>query len=121
LLQARKCIPYRNSFQTFLVVRMRPDGTGTAIKGRLGMHVIVRALLVLWLTPLVGGVSALAYGAMIAPTHDGLAVSGGEVAACVILALGIVLVGVGRYVARHEAPFLKNFLMETLNASPRSS
>ena len=56
-LSLRKRIFYRNSFQTSLSAKIRPERGGTVISGEMGMDTLVRAFLVIWFggVILIGG------------------------------------------------------------------
>src|SRR5262245_4778015 len=119
-LQLRKRIGYRNSFQTVLRASLQPDGQGTRISGKAGMHPVVPVFLLLWLGVVgVFGI-VLAVGALSGSMKvDGPALSNGWVAVAmpaVMFAFGLVLLWFGRRLARDEARFLTDFLIATLDA-----
>lgn len=112
---------YRNSFQTYLTAELRPDGTGTAITGTMGLHPFVWAFMALWFAvlTLVGGLAALMFVAsfVAAPTvRQGASGWGAVLILPGMLAFGIALVAFGRYLARSEAGFLVDFMVRTLDA-----
>ena len=53
----RRRIMYRNSFQTVLRARMRPERGGTVISGTCGMHPLVKGFMLIWFggVILIGG------------------------------------------------------------------
>ena len=55
-LSLRRRISYRNSFQTVLRARMRPERGGTLISGTCGMHPLVKAFMLVWF----GGLALIA-------------------------------------------------------------
>lgn len=118
-LRLRKRIRYRNSFQSFLTATMRPEAGGTLISGEVAMHPFVRVFMFMWLggVLLIGGTMFLAtVGSMVigSGSHHQNAWMG-VVIPPVMLAFGFGLVCFGRYLAREEARFLKDFLIRTLD------
>lgn len=119
-LRLRKRIKYRNSFQSFLTATLRRDNGGTIISGRVAMHPFVRVFMFIWFGGgiLIGGtIFVIAIGSMV--FGSGRQPEGawlGIVMPPVLLAFGYGLVRFGRYLARHEATFLTDFLIETLEA-----
>jgi hypothetical protein len=47
-MRLRKRIGYGNSFQSYLTATMRPEAGGTAISGKIAMHPLVRAAMIVW-------------------------------------------------------------------------
>lgn len=119
-LRLRKRIGYRSSFQTSLVAEIHPEGAGAVAVGRYGMFPATKAFLVVWigLVGLVAGAFFLAMAASFfqgsGPRQDdlgsGLLISSG------MLLFGVVLVGLGRLLARDEAKFLTGFLVRLWEA-----
>lgn len=107
-LYARKRVDYRNSFQTVLTARLRPNGTGTHVSVSTGMSGMVRAFMTVWF----GFFIVLGLG-MAFSAEPGSAIYPGG-----FIAFGIGLVSAGRWVARGEAEFLTAFLVETLDLEP---
>jgi len=111
-------IGYRNSFQTFMFGAAQADGRGTRIVARTGMHPFAAVFMTLWLS-----VIALASAIGVA----GLAqAEPGETAPWFVilvpvgmLAFGIALVGIGRWIARNERARLVEFLERTVEAKAR--
>jgi hypothetical protein len=103
-LHARKRIGYRNSFQTVLVARLRPSGGGTHVSVSTGMSGLIVAFLIVWF-----GFSALLGLALAFSDAPSMAMY-----ALGFIAFGIALVSVGRYLARDEAEFLTEFLIDSL-------
>ena len=120
--RGHKRISYRNSFQTHVVARFSANDGGTAISCRFGMHPAVIAFMAVWFFGVIsiGGALIVAFftGHLIQAGHESanLPPVFGALIPVGMLAFGCVLVGVGRRVARGEAAFLKNFLLETLDA-----
>lgn len=107
----------RNSFQTYLFARLKSEGASTRLTCRFGMHPSVVIFMIVWL----GGVTA---GAIVGLVVGLRQYSSGTMPSAVGLApwgmalFGIVLVGVGRRMARGERKFLMDFLQETVEARP---
>lgn len=124
-LKLRKRIGYRNSFQSFLTAAMRAEGTGTVISGEFAMHPFVRVFMILWFSGviLIGGtmffitIGALLFG----PTHHGDHAWIGAVVPPIMIGFGVGLIRFGQYLARNEARFITDFLLQTLNAKDRNS
>jgi hypothetical protein len=111
-LRLRKHIQYRNSFQTLLRARMKPLAGGTIITGNLAMHPAV------WCFIFVGFAFLVTIGGlgMVLGAAEGnwIAIP----VPLIMLALMFGLVRIGRYAARDEGRFLKDFLIQTLDAQP---
>ncbi|MEO5925539.1 MAG: hypothetical protein ABIR70_17085 [Bryobacteraceae bacterium] len=103
----RKRIWYQNSFQTFLVVSIRPMKRGSAIRGSLGVHGGVWLLFALT----YGAILVWALAALRRGDQTGAGVSFG-----LFSLFGIVLFQFGRLFAREDGPFLKDFVVRTLKA-----
>jgi len=111
-------IEYRNSFQTFMFGAVQADGRGARIVARTGMHPFAAVFMTLWLS-----VIALASATGVA----GLAqAEPGETAPWFVilvpvgmLAFGIALVGIGRWIARNERARLVEFLERIAEAKAR--
>ena len=122
-LRLRKRIGYRNSFQSFLAATLRPEAGGTVISGEVGMHEFVKVFMFIWF----GGVILIGGTMFVATVGKILFGSGnqhenvwmGVVIPPVMLIFGFGLVRFGRYLARDEARFLTDFLVQTLNAHPQ--
>ncbi len=108
-------LKYRNSFQTFLFGKIMEDGRSTRLRCRVGMHPIAAAVMALWLIAVVGLLVA-ALSSMDSDPAAGLflAVPGAMVA------FGVALVWLGRWLARDERRRLIAFLEQTLGALDRS-
>lgn len=104
-LYARKRVDYRNSFQTVLTVRLRPNGNGTHVSVSTGISGMVMAFMIVWF----GFFIALGLGIAFSAEPGSAIYPGG------FIAFGIGLVSAGRWVARGEAEFLTAFLVETLD------
>lgn len=119
-LQLRKRIGYRNSFQSFLSATLRHEAGGTLISGEVAMHPFVTVFMFIWFgfVILIGGtmfvatVGTLFFGP--GNRHENAWM--GAVIPPVMLVFGFGLVRFGRYLARDEARFLTDFLIQTLNA-----
>ncbi len=120
-LRLRKRIGYRNSFQNFLTATMRPEGTGTVISGEFAMHPIVRVFMTIWFggviliggTMFIGTIGGFLFG--LAPHGDNAWI--GVVVPPLMLLFGFALVRFGSYLARDEARFITDFLLQVLNAN----
>jgi len=120
-LHLRKRIRYKNSFQTFLTATMKPTADGTCIEGKFAMNLIVRTAMFIWfafvITFMWSFVRAMGQLLVNSGGHNevdwmSIVVPPG------MLAAGLTVVAVGRYFARNEAQFLKDFLIQTLDAQP---
>jgi len=111
-------IGYRNSFQTFMFGAVQADGRGARIVARTGMHPFAAVFMTLWL-------SVIALASAIGVTGLVLAEPGQTAPWFVILvpvgmlAFGIALVGIGRWIARSERARLVEFLERTAEAKAR--
>lgn len=119
-LRLRKRIGYRNSFQSFLTATMQRGTEGTVISGEVAMHPFVRAFMFVWFSGVV-----LIGGTMFIATLGSLLFGSGHwaqnswlgvVIPPVMLAFGYGLIRFGRHLARDEAKFLTDFLIQTLDA-----
>jgi hypothetical protein len=123
-LRLRKRIGYRNSFQSFLTATMQQELGGTVISGEVGMHPFVRVSMFIWFggVILIGGtifaasISSMIFGSGSLRQNAWL----GAVIPPVMLAFGYGLIRFGRYLARHDARFLTDFLIQTLDARERN-
>jgi len=120
----RKSIGYRNSFQSVLTATMRWEAGATVISGEVAMHPFVRVFMFIWFggVILIGGTIFLAgIGSMISGSSSQQQKAWlGVVIPPVMLAFGYGLIRFGRYLARHEASFLTDFLIRTLDAHERN-
>ena len=119
-LQLRRRIHYRNSFQTVLTATIKAKNGGTVISGKMGMYGFVVLFLCIWF----GGV-LFAGGTIFLKTLFCLLTASCEYrknlwiglgAMPVMLLFGVCLVRIGRFFARAEAAFLREFLVTTLEA-----
>ena len=121
-LRLRKRISYGNSFQSILVATLRPERSGTLISGTCGMRSAVRLFMLIWFAGimLIGGgllystLAAMFSGAGRQP-HDYLLV----LIPPGMLVLGFALTKFGRHLARNETQFIRQFLIQTLDAYSR--
>ena len=102
---------------------MRPEGTGTVISGEFAVHPFVRVFMRIWFggviliggTVFVSAVGAILFGA--ASQGDawvGVLVPPG------MAVFGFFLIRAGRYLARNEARFITDFLINALDATDRN-
>jgi hypothetical protein len=106
-----------NSFQTYLFARLSNEGTSTRLTCKFGMHPFVVVFMFVWLS----GVTAAAIGSLVFGLRqyfDGTMPSLGVLVPWGLALFGIVLVRVGRGMARGERKFLMDFLRETVKAQP---
>jgi hypothetical protein len=99
-LRLRKRLPFQfyNSFQTFFTATIAADGTGTVIRGWMGMHWFVIVFLAVSLIAIaLSSVNAAAPGALLG-----------------MLGFLAGLAAFGRFLARGEAEFLLDFLVKTV-------
>jgi hypothetical protein len=120
-LRLRKRIRYKNSFQTFLTATMKPMAEGTCIEGKFAMNPVVQVAMLIWfafVTPgawrFVRAVGQLLMNSGGSNEVDWMSI----VLPPGMLAAGLAVMGVGRYFARNERQFLKDFLIRTLDAQP---
>jgi hypothetical protein len=119
-LRLRKRIGYRNSFQSYLAATLRSEAGGTVISGEVAMHPFVRVFMFIWFSGvvLIGGTMFVAtVGTMLfsaGSQHQNAWM--GAVIPPLMLAFGFGLVRFGRYLARDETRFLRDFLIQTLDA-----
>jgi len=121
-LRLRKRIRYRNSFQSFLFATMRPQQGGTLISGTFAMHPMVRTFIFVWFgfIAVIGGGVALATVRGTLSSSDGNSHSLlGIIIPLAMLCFGFVLIRFGRYLARNEARFPTDFLVQTLDGRER--
>lgn len=113
-------IGYRNSFQTHMFGAVRAEGRGTRIVARTGMHPFAAVFMTVWISMV--GLAAVMVVAGSIETRPAEAEQGLIVLVPVgMLALGIALVGIGRWVARNERARLIEFLERTVDAKRESS
>jgi hypothetical protein len=106
-----------NSFQTYLFARLNSEGTSTRLTCKFGMHPFVVIFMIVWL----GGVTAGAISSLVVGLRqysNGTMPSAAGLVPWGMALFGIVLVGVGRGMARDERKFLMDFLRETIQAQP---
>ena len=114
-IRLRQRIGYRNSFQTFLIGSLEDCDGGTLFRGRAGMHPLVKGFMAVWFSGVVlfGGIAFVT-------SIQGMLAGGGQPIGAIIpaamLAFGVVLVGVGRWLARDEERFLVSFLAGVIGA-----
>jgi hypothetical protein len=101
---------------------MKPTTGGTLISGELAMNPIVWPVMFVWFggVILIGGMMFVAtLGSLLGGSstldEEGW---GGILVFPVTLAFGFGFVRFGRYLARDEGPFLRDFLIKTLDAHP---
>jgi hypothetical protein len=102
---------------------MRPEAAGTVISGEVAMHPFVRVFMFVWFggVVLIGGtmfiatVGSLLFGSERQSQNAWL----GAVIPPAMLVFGFGLVRFGGYLARDETRFLRDFLIQTLNAHER--
>ncbi len=102
---------------------MRAQGTGTLIVGKFAMHPVVLVFMCVWLggVMLIGGLIFLTTAASYLPgstTHIHGDPRVGLTGPPLMLVFGVCLVMFGRFLARKEAHFITEFLVDTLAAVP---
>ncbi len=113
-LQLRKRIGYRNSFQTHFTGTMRAEGRGARIMGTFGPHPATRIFLFFAL----GFVGLFEIVTLASLFYEGF--SNRDSAFLILVPLGLMgmmyaIFRFGRFLARHEAQFIADFLRRTLN------
>ncbi len=117
LVRLRKRICYNNSFQTFFIGTLQECGGGTVLRGRAGIHPLVKVILAIWLGGFVvhevGFTIAAARGQIVAkfpfPT---------EFLSLIMIVIAVFVVWFGRWLARNEEAFLLSFVAEVIAAVP---
>jgi hypothetical protein len=116
---------YSNSFQTLLTAAMRPEQGGTVISGECAMHPFVRIFMVVWVCALafIGVTLFLTVGwkALSGRSGDNREALLSVIIPLGMLAFGIGLVRFGRYLTRNDPQFLRDFLIQILDARPKGS
>ena len=107
----RKRIGYRNSFQTNLRGRYVEEKDGTRIKCYAGMHPFVIVFMTVWFALVLSSTAATVLAGAEVAARSAVFVWGLPIFA-------IVLIGVGRYIARNERAELVAFLEDVIDASP---
>ena len=99
---------------------MRLEAGGTVISGKVAMHPFIQVFMFVWF-----GFAFIGGFAMLVTTVNSLRFSSGGqrqnawmgiVIPLLMPVFGFGLVRFGRYLARDETRFMKDFLIETLNA-----
>ena len=106
-----------NSFQTYIFAKLSSEGTSTRLTCRCGMHPFGIIFMTVWFS----GVGAGAIGSLVLGLRHYANGTMPSVAGLVpwgMVVFGIVLVRVGRRMARGEREFLMDFLRQTIKARP---
>ena len=123
-LKLHKRIRYRNSFQRFFTATMRPHDGGTIISGTFGMHPFVRIFMLIWFGGLITVGTGLVASVINGSFRSSSGPNGNFLGAAIplgMLIFGIGLVRFGLFLARNEARFITDFLIQTLNGEERGS
>ena len=119
-IRLRKRIWYGNSFQTYLFGKLEDYEGGTVIRCRFGMHPFVIAFMSFWFAgaAIGGGVILLGTLVQLIKYREpfSLPMLLGIVVPFALLAGGAALLRFGRYLARDERQFLKDFVCAAINA-----
>jgi|GEM_PF-1959228 len=112
---------FRNSFQDFLKASMKETAQGTEIKGKVGMHAFVTLFSIVWFSMaiLLGGPMMITILIDLFTQSDSHHLKDtwlSLVNPLIFPLFGYGLIRVGRYLARNEYQFLKDFLIQTLDA-----
>lgn len=123
--EIRKKIDYQNSFQIFLFGTFQSDQNGTIISGKFDRRPSLKLFKYLWvgfltLIEIVAGIPALIFIIKNGIRNSGDALMAFFVPTFLIL-LGIVLLFVVPKLADDEPEFIKNFLMQLLDAQEAGS
>ncbi len=118
ILRVRKRIPYRNSFQTQLKAELMPEGNRTLFRCRFGAHPFVLIFMALWCALLAAITAPILIQAIEAGTSFQTA-GPGLLIPPAMLGFGILLIVVGRLLARNEQQFMLDLFEEELRARPR--
>jgi hypothetical protein len=102
-----------NSFQTFVSGRLIDEGASTRIACRFGMHWFVTLFTVIWLAPFV---TTLIFSLAVDLATLRIQNPESYLVPVIFTAFGCGLVCLGRYMARGERQFLRDFLRDTLDA-----
>jgi hypothetical protein len=103
-LRLRKRIRYRNSFQSYLTATMRKEGGGSVISGKIAMDPAVWVFLGVWLglPTLFGGMLSIFAVASMISGHRQPNQWLGVIIPVGMIAFGLALVPIGRFLARNE-------------------
>ncbi len=112
-IRLRKKIFYRNSFQTFLTAKVKPEGSGTRIRGTLGMHPLVTGFMAVWFA----GVLAANLFILVPVLKSGDVPPGWFIAPLMPLA-GVGMILFGRLLVRGDDKLLIEFVTTALEAEP---
>jgi hypothetical protein len=113
-----RSIRYRNSFQTEACGRWMAEGDGTRIELSLGMSRWVAAFMIAWLGLMLAFAAAWRWmggppgGSSPAPPWFVPLIP------LMMIAFAVLLVAFGRWLARHDARYLLEFLDRTLQCPP---
>ena len=117
-----RAIWYRNSFQTRVSVALAPKARGCDLQCRIGPAVGAVIVMAVWFTALIFAGGAMIVAALSAPLSDArdLPASAAALAPVFMLVLmcgfAVGLFSFGRWLARGEEKFLRDFLSATLEA-----
>jgi hypothetical protein len=122
-MRLRKRTPYRNSFQTLLTAKLEPVAEGTLIEGKLAMRSWVWPFMFVWFLFLAifGGLAIVFQAASLLNGERSASIVDDGAPILVLLmmaAFGIGIMHYGRTAARDEAQFLRDFVIQTLDAHP---
>jgi hypothetical protein len=121
-LYLRKRVGYRHPSRRYLLATMRPEAGGTLISGevvvnpvaRLSFYVVIGGVLLFGGALFLKSVRSLLFDPGSHPMNGWM----GAVMPPAVLAFLLGLARTGSQLARNEARFLTDFLIETLNARP---
>ncbi|MGD9367727.1 MAG: hypothetical protein PVH87_18650 [Desulfobacteraceae bacterium] len=124
-INIRKVISYRNSFQIMLKASLKEDSGGTTIICRFGLHTFVKFFMYFWFGFIVlfGGIFwIVVVGAHIltGKIPEGEAWMGVLIPP-ILVVFGIGLLKFGKYLSKDEPGFLKDFLINLLDAKEINS
>ena len=124
-INIRKVIRYRNSFQIMLKASLKEDSGGTIITGTFGLHTFVKAFMYFWFGFIVlfGGVFwIVVVGAHIlsGKLPQGEAWMGVLIPPALVV-FGIGLLKLGKHLSKDEHSFIKDFLINLLDAKECNS
>ncbi len=111
-IRLRKRIFGRNSFQTFLTASLKAEGTGTRIRGSLGVHPLVIGFMAFW----VAGVATANLLILVLTVRDGLPPGGWFIPPAMLVG-GIAGIWFCRWLSRGQDRFLVDFVSRAVEAT----
>jgi hypothetical protein len=119
-LRLRKRICYRNDFQPVLRATVNAVAGGTSISARCGLSLSVRISMSIWFGALIALNGPMLYATLTSIVAGNGGVRTGQWlgvgAVTLMLIFGVGLLVFGRHLARGEDRYLRDFIVQTLDA-----